>query len=176
MTKTTFHNIQGLWLGLDHSHYATIEVHPSGEGFACEVWISARQTDVMYVVGSFSIPVFGADEAQAFQSTLRTLPKLLALVLDCVGGVGVPIGKPTSPVHAMDHGQAYVRSGYLDHLSDIQRTAALYELLSGFRITAPAIVIAQLEGVSARTIHDRVYRARKDYNLLPNYGKGRSYN
>ena len=158
-------------VALDYGMFLTYTVEPSGSGFTSEWWVTSRSGMYIRVVAHLSIPIFGSSEQDAWSTASRLASLVADFIPTAWSGEGLPSGKP-SPEHVRLH-----MDYHGDFLGDdpILQTVGYYELLSGFRVNNPAVIIADKMGVpSIRTVQDRIARARKD-GLITSFGQGRSH-
>lgn len=156
----------------DYVATATVVEFPNG--FAVDWWVSFFTPDRMVrVVGHVSLPITARTYGTAVEITKTISRSVLSFVSDTWSGDSVPFPGEVSSEEIVDHmAEHYDTLATLD-VSDFEITAALYALLSDFRVQNPAVVLADFLKVSSvRTIHDRIARARKD-GLLPSPGQGR---
>jgi hypothetical protein len=154
--------------------YATVKLLRSGDGYVAETWWTMASEAVPRVVAHIDVPVFGTAE-QAVKSVAPVIHTLSEVVPTLWNGEGTPaLEAPSSyhvDAHLKWHGDRLETLG-LDAVEDV---AAMYRLLSEFRVKNPAERIRAYLGIeSVRTVHEYIADARAK-GLIPKYGKGRSY-
>lgn len=154
--------------------FITGEAVKSGDGYVSEWWVSTSTRGYARVIGQMSIPIYGTNQAQADARLEMLAPEVEKMFSRSWGGDAVTLGRrPRNVEHIELHVAHYVPFVVL--WSDLDQVAALYELLSGFRVKNPSPIIARgLDVASVRTIHDRIARARK-LGIISKFGRGRSY-
>lgn len=150
----------------------SLEIVESGDGYAAEWWVSGKYVTGALVIGYMSMPVFGSTPEEALRVARRSAEAVAQFFDDNSSGLGAPSG------HASDfHVQTHLTL-HRPHISTFPRlgaTAVYYDLLSGFRVHNPAVVIQREMGVgSVRTVHDRIFQARK-LGMIESYGQGRAH-
>lgn len=159
----------------------SVDVVESGDGFCSRWWVTRRDWIGVQIIAYFELATYGNSLADAERRVGFMAPEVMAFMLSATGGLGTVLYKAAGGgssqdylrAHALAHVTAHAPHMHLE--SKTTRTAVLYDLLSSFHVTAPAILLADFEGLSSvRTIHDRLAEARKQ-GILPSPGQGRTY-
>ena len=151
---------------------ATVLEFPNG--FAVDWWVSFLTDDRMLrVVGHVSLPVTAETYRTAVAAMKNITDSVVSFVVDTWSGESTPFPGEVSSDEIVDHMAEHYDALATLGCSDFEITAALYALLSDFRVQNPAVALADFLNVSSvRTIHDRIARARRE-NMLPSPGQGR---
>lgn len=155
--------------------FATAKVYRIGAGFTADIWWTVLEETQPRVVLHMTLPVLGVIEGEAARSAGHVVRSMGDIVPTLWSGEGVASEEAPSShhveAHLKYHGDHLAELG----LSELEETAAMYRLLSDFRVKNPARRIATYLGEeSVRSVHERVADARRE-GLIPKYGKGKSY-
>jgi hypothetical protein len=154
--------------------YATVYITESGDGYSSEWLISGKYGNQLRVLMHGNLPIYGDNLADAMKRVGFIKDSVFEFARTVSGGSGdVPATgsrswKYLSGMHVGSWGHK------VREVPILERTAMLYEFLSSLKIHNPAEEIAELDGVSTRTVHDRIARARLN-GLLKSFGRGKSY-
>ena len=166
----------GLYEFFENDIYTTVEVVQTGEGWVSRFLMSRKfeyGLGEVQLVGYFCLPVWGADREEAVRRVGFISEDIINLTRDIASGDG-SIGTNTviesARTHAKAHLQYWAEAGAV--LSKTERTAVMYSLAVDFGINDPAALIAEVEVVGVRTIHERLAYARR-IGILDSYGRGR---
>lgn len=155
--------------------YATVELSKSGDGYLAEVFCSRifRESYELQLLGYVRIPVFGDDLSSAVRRISFIYEDVLESIASWSGGVGLT-GSGGNVVAARKHCKAHLQTWGEELVSadKTKYTAALYSFAVECGVNNPAALIAEVEVVGVRSIHDRIAYARR-IGLLDSYGKGR---
>lgn len=165
----------GLYEFMEGYLYATVEVVKSGEGWITEWWVSRKfEEDLgVTVIGYFRLPMFGETKDDVRRRIGFVYEDIVNLARDISGGVG-SVGANGDVKRARAHAKAHLQY-WLDMgigLTKTERTASMYSLALDFGLSDPAALIAEVEVVGVRAIHERLAYARRT-ELLDSYGRGR---
>lgn len=141
----------------------TARVYLSGDGYLSEWLVSSNFDSNLQVLGFYQIPVWGSsfDEAARKASSLVDSVSQFAYVM-CSGIGSVDLSR----LSAADR-EKYALAHMVGHYEDLMefdllsRTEALVALASEFSVKDVAKLVAELEEEPVRTIHDRIYRAKR---------------
>lgn len=155
--------------------YATVEVKESGDGWVSEWWVSRNLGSDLGVqlIGYVRVPVFGETKDDALRRLGFVYETVMAFVRDTAGGFG-SVGTGNDVAGAKLHCKAHLQV-WLDVVPTYNRTettAMLYSLAVDFGVNNPAALIAEVEVIGVRAVHERIAYARR-IGLLDSYGKGR---
>lgn len=167
--------VSGLYEFFEGDRYATVELHNTGDGWVAEWWVSRNivRSYELQVLGYLRLPVFGEDKEQAYRRLDFIYEELMNFMAFASGGVG-DTGAGGDVISSRKHCKAHLQV-WGDSLSAIKKTehtAALYSFAVEFGVNNPAALIAEVEVVGVRTVHDRIAHARR-IGILDSYGKGR---
>lgn len=155
--------------------YATVELQDTGDGWVSEWWISRNvpESYELMVLGYLRIPVFGEDKDGAYRRISFIYEDVMNSLSSWSGGVGF-VGAGGDVVSARRHCKAHLQlwGDVLSAANKTEHTAALYSFAVEFGVNNPAALIAEVEVVGVRAVHDRIAYARR-IGLLDSYGKGR---
>lgn len=155
------------------TYTATAELIYLQDSYTTVWWVSSLVSGYLRVVGTISLPIHAESPALAVARLDGLATNVITFVENSWGGASIPAVRLTDISHAYAHMEAY--EDHLSDFSDFDKTIAYYELLSGFRVSNPAVLIAKHMGVrSVRTVHDRIARARRD-GYLETFGQGRAH-
>lgn len=166
----------GLYQFFEGFLYATVEVVEGGDGWV-STWTVSRKPGgdlgEVSLIGYVSLPVWGEEKENAVRR-LDFVYEDVVNFLDSTAGGTSSLGAGTSIVNARKHAKAHLQywSDMDAVLSKTEHTAAMYSLALDFGVSDPAALIAEIEVVGVRTIHERIAYARR-IGLLNSYGRGR---
>lgn len=165
----------GLYEFMEGYLYATVEVTKSGEGWITEWFISRKFDDDLgvTVIGYFRLPMFGEEEDDVKRRIGFIYEDVVNLARDVSGGsgsVGAGNDVKRARVHAKAHMQYWLDMGI--GMTKTEQTAVMYALGVDFGVNNPAALIAEVEVVGVRAIHERLAYARR-IGLLSSHGRGR---
>lgn len=141
-------------------YFATVIVLEEGGGFSTQWVVSHRDVVGVQILGVLNLPIYGFTKIDALKRVGFISGDVIKFVTSVAGGLGSPITAGLDEQHVREHLKYFAPQ--FEDLPKTERTAILYELVSQFRVHAPAVILAQFEGLaSARTIHDRLSQARK---------------
>lgn len=167
----------GLYEFFEGRLYATVELKDNGEGWISEWWVSRKLDDGLGVqlLGYFRIPVFGEMKEHAKLRLGFIYEDVVNFAATVAGGLG-SVGAGNDVASARKHCKAHLQTwGDLLVGSRTSRTADLYVFAVDFGVNNPAALIAEVEVVGVRTIHERIAHARR-IGILDSYGRGRTSN
>lgn len=167
--------VSGLYEFFEGDRYATVQLHNTGDGWLSEWWVSRNisRTYELQVLGYVRLPIFGETKEQAYRRLdfiYEELMNFMAFASGGVGDTGAGGDVASARLHCKAHLQAW--GDTLSSISKTEHTSALYSLAVEFGVNNPAALIAEVEVVGVRTVHDRIAHARR-IGLLDSYGKGR---
>lgn len=167
----------GLYEFFSGDLYATVELKESGEGWVSEWWVSRNLMGDLGVqlLGCLRLPVFGDTEEDAERRIGFIYEDVMGFARDIAGGygsVGAGNDVKNSRIHCKSHLQVWSDIG-MHSYNKTALTASLYSLAIDFGVNNPAALIAEVEAVGVRAIHERIAYARR-IGLLDSYGKGRT--
>lgn len=155
--------------------YATVELHNTSDGWVSEWWVSRNVSESyeLIVLGYLRIPVYGEDKDAAYRRISFIYEDVLDSIASWSGGVG-SVGSGGDVVSARKHCKSHLQmwGEFLSAANKTEHTAALYSFAVEFGVNNPAALIAEVEVVGVRSVHDRIAYARK-IGILDSYGKGR---
>lgn len=164
----------GLYEFIHGDAYATVELKDSGDGWVSEWWVSRNLYPELGVklLGYFRIPVFGELKDDAKRRLGFISDEVLDFALSIAGGTG-SVGAGGEVVLARKHCKAHLQywSDVIPSVKKTEHTAVLYSFAVDFGVNNPAALIAEVEVVGVRTIHERIAHARR-IQILDSYGKG----
>ena len=163
-----------LTLGYDGDLTTSIDLTDTGNGFVSEWAVTRKLGNDIQLIAFYSFPIFGANGKQALMRSVDTYKEVLSFAARTSGGLATPL-KHILVSHMDKHAEAHLARYWLDSASmtKTERTAMFYDMLTQFEHPAPARVLADKEGIPARTIHTRVAQARKK-GLLPETTQGKA--
>lgn len=154
--------------------YATVDVVDRGDGWVATWWVSRNLRNNLGVelLGRFVFPVWGETKDDAVRRCSFIYEEVMDFASSISGGYG-EVGNGGDVVNARRHCKAHLQV-WIDVIGGTKtaRTADLYLLATSFGVNNPAALIAEVEVVGVRAIHDRLNHARR-IDLLDSYGKGR---
>ena len=155
--------------------YATVELRDTGDGWVSEWWLSRNVSGTyeLQLLGYLRLPVYGEDKKMACRRIQFIYEDVMNSIASWSGGVA-DTGAGGDVISARKHCKAHLQT-WGDQLSEIKKTehtATLYSFAVEFGVNNPAALIAEVEVVGVRAIHDRIAYARR-IGLLDSYGKGR---
>lgn len=165
----------GLYEFFEGNLYATVELKDIGEGWVSEWWVSRKLDDGLGVqlLGYFRIPVFGEMKEHAKLRLGFIYEDVVNFAATVAGGLG-SVGAGNDVAGARKHCKAHLQTwGDLLSGTRTSRTADLYLFAVDFGVNNPAALIAEVEVVGVRTIHERIAHARR-IGILDSYGRGRT--
>lgn len=167
----------GLYEFFTEDLYATVELKENGEGWISEWWISRNLIGDLGVqlLGCLKLPVFGETKDDAERRIGFVYDEVMKFARDIAGGygsVGAGSDVKNSRKHCKAHLQVWRDVNTHSH-NKTELTAALYSLAIDFGVNNPAALIAEVEVVGVRAVHERLAYARR-IGLLDSYGKGRT--
>lgn len=165
----------GLYEFFEGNLYATVEVKESGDGWVSEWWVSRNLSGDLGVqlLGYFRIPVFGETQEDAKRRLGFIYEDVVNFARDIAGGFGsVGAGNDisTARLHCKSHLQVW--RDIVPSYNKTETTAMLYSLAVDFGVNNPAALIAEVEVVGVRAVHERLAYARR-IGILDSYGRGR---
>lgn len=164
----------GLYEYLEGDFYATVDVVDRGDGWVSSWLVSRNLRNNLGVelLGRFVFPVWGETKADAVRRTGFIYEAVVNFASQVAGGEGL-VGSGGDVADARRHCKAHLQY-WLDVIGGTKtsRTADLYLLAIAFGVSNPCALIAEVEVVGVKTIHDRINHARR-IGLLDSYGKGR---
>ena len=165
----------GLYEFFEGYLYATVEVKESGDGWISEWWVSRKLDGDLGVtlLGCFRIPVYGETKEDAVRRIGFIYEDVVNFARDIAGGFG-SVGAGNDVVGARKHCKAHLQvwSDSIPAIRKTEHTATLYSLALDFGVNNPAALIAEVEVIGVRAVHERIAYARK-LGILDSYGKGR---
>jgi hypothetical protein len=120
--------------------------------------------------------VFGDDKEDAVRRISFIYEEVLTSMASWAGGVadtGAGGDVSSARMHCKSHLQTW--GDVLSAANKTEHTSALYSFAVEFGVNNPAALIAEVEVVGVRTVHDRIAYARR-IGLLDSHGKGRIKN
>lgn len=154
-------------------YVATVSLEVSSGGAISDWWVSVSNGRYLRVIAHLNLIIHGGTVPEARRRAMLLAPSVIEFVSTTWGGELSPDDKLKDSRHAGLH--MALHEDALDGISDFAKTVSLYELLGGFKLQNPAVIIAEHLGLnSVRTVHDRIARARKD-GLLETYGRGKAH-
>lgn len=164
----------GLYEFFEGDLYATVELKDIGDGWVSEWWVSRNlRTELgVQLLGYFRIPVFGELKDDAKRRLGFIYEDVMNFARDIAGGVG-SVGAGNDVAGARKHCKAHLQvwSDVISPVKKTEHTAVLYSFAVDFGVNNPAALIAEVEVVGVRVIHDRIAHARR-IGILDSYGKG----
>lgn len=165
----------GLYEFIEDYLYATVELEEAGEGWVSSWYVSRKVTGSIEVqmIGYFRIPVFGETKDDVRRRIGFIYEDIVNLARDISGGtgsVGANGDVKRARVHAKAHMQYWLDMGI--GLTKTEQTAVLYALGVDVGINNPAALIAEVEVVGVRAVHERLAYARR-IKMLDSHGRGR---
>ena len=155
--------------------YATVELRDTGDGWVSDWWVSRNVSGTyeLMVVGYLRLPVYGEGKDEAYRRISFIYEDVLDTLALWSGGVG-DTGAGGDVVSARMHCRAHLQTwgDILSAANKTEHTSALYTFAVEFGVNNPAALIAEVEVVGVRAVHDRIAYARR-IGLLDSYGKGR---
>lgn len=165
----------GLYEFFEGNLYATVDVVDRGDGWITSWLVSRNLRNNLGVelLGRFVFPVWGETKADAVRRTGFIYEAVVNFASDVAGGEGL-VGNGGDVADARRHCKAHLQY-WLDVIGGTKtsRTADLYLLAIAFGVSNPCALIAEVEVVGVKTIHDRINHARR-IGLLDSYGRGRT--
>jgi hypothetical protein len=146
---------------------ATVDVTKSDDGYATEWWISSNFDGYLQVVGSYAFPIYGYTLEEASRKAKLLCGDVIDFALKTYGGEGSISVSPRVSDKARIAG-VHLR-GYLDSVAStslLERTAEQFKLCEQFGVKDVAKLIAEIENVNVRAVHERIQRCRKA-DMLP---------
>ena len=167
--------VSGLYEFLEGDLYATVELTDSGEGWVSEWWVSRKfDSDLgVQLIGYIRLPVFGETREDAVRRIGFIYEDVVNLARDVSGGsgsVGAGNDVKRTRAHAKAHLQYWLDMGL--GITKTEQTSVMYALAVDFGMNNPAALIAEVEVVGVRAVHERIAYARR-IGLLSSHGRGR---
>lgn len=163
----------GLYEYLEGDFYVTVDVVDRGDGWVSTWLISRNLRNNLGVelIGRFVFPIWGETKVDAVRRTGFVYESVVNFAAEVGGGEGL-IGNGGNVVDARRHCKAHLQY-WTDVLGGTKtsRTADLYLLAIAFGVSNPCALIAEVEVVGVKSIHDRIAHARR-IGILDSYGKG----
>ncbi len=141
----------------------TAKVYPSGDGYLSEWLISSNFDSNLQVLGFYQIPIWGNSFDEASRKASSMVDSVSEFAYVTCSGLGSVDLTRLSAVDRENYALVHMMGHYED-LSDydlLSRTEALVALAAEFSVKDVAKVVAELEDEPVRTIHDRIYRAKR---------------
>jgi hypothetical protein len=176
--------VSGLFEYFHNNMYSTVELVKSGDGYVSTWYVSRTLGNNLGVelIGRLVIPVWGAEHEDAVRRLGFISDSVVEFLSGAASGLG-EIGNGGDVVSARRHCKAHIQV-WIDVIGNVGGegiksktavTADLYLLAVNFGVNNPAALIAEVEVVGVKAIHDRLNHARR-LGLLVSYGKGRIKN
>jgi hypothetical protein len=141
----------------------TARVYLSGDGYLSEWLISSNFESNLQVLGFYQIPVWGNTFEEASRKVSSLVESVSEFAYVTCSGLGSVDLTRLSAADRENYALAHM-IGHYEDLSEydlLARTEALVALAGEFSVKDVAKVVAELEEESVRTIHDRIYRAKR---------------
>ena len=145
-----------------------VDIVKSGKGYCTEWWVSSNFGGNLQVVGYYNTPIYGFELAEVERKVESLANHEVPLFsVRMFGGEGDLSDFPT-PSRKREIAKLHIL-GHREAMTDwtlMERTAEMYKLIEQFRVKDSAELIAELEDVKVRAVHERIQRARRE-GLLP---------
>jgi hypothetical protein len=145
-----------------------IDIVKSGNGYCTEWWISSNFGGNLQVVGYYSSPTYGY-ELPELERRIESLAnhEVPLFSVRMFGGEGALSDTP-NPSRKREIARLHILGHWsvLQEWSLMERTVEMYKLIEQFKVKDSAELIAELEDVKVRAVHERIQRARRE-GLLP---------
>lgn len=145
----------------------SVDLVKSGAGYASEWWISSNYGGYLQLVGNYNIPIYGYDIPEATRKAELMLHDIMMFAIKTYGGEGdlSVAPKPSQKerlagLHLLGHKPS------TNIMTVLERTTEQFKLCEQFKVRDVAQVIAEVEGVNVRAIHERIQRCRRA-GMLP---------
>lgn len=143
----------------------SIELQKNGKGWTSEWWLSLYLEESTALLGTVAFPVYGVDEVEAWRTVGFMVDDVVNFITKNADGEGTLATKPRNEVK-IDVGLAHIKAhrltekAYRKEEGLITKTTREYMFLAneiGY-ISAPAVVLAELDNTEVATIKRRVSR------------------
>ena len=145
-----------------------VDIVKSGKGYVTEWWVSSNFDNNLQVVGHYNIPIYGYDVAEVERRASNLAGQDIPMFAVRTFGGESTISDAPSPSRKLEIARLHL----VAHMEDMggwalmERTAEMFKLIEQFRVKESAELIAEIEGVKVRAVHERIQRARRE-GLLP---------
>lgn len=165
MIEQTSDSVSRVWKVNDT--VITVDFVKSGDGYASDWWVSSNFNGYLQVVGNYNIPIYGYTVEEVSRKADLMIHDIAMFAIKTYGGEGSVSNSPKpsakerlAGVHLQQH------NGFGPSMGLLERTAEQYKLCEQFKVRDVAEVIAGVEGVKVRAVHERIQRCRRQ-GLLP---------
>lgn len=153
--------VSGHWV--TGNFVVTVRLTSTGSGYSSEWWVSSNFDGNLQVIGNYNFPIYGYSSDEALRKAAFHVETLCTFALASYGGESDMVVHPARDYRvevATTHIVLHREAGVFDDMTLLDRTRSMLNLARQFGVSKRSLLVARIEGVNVRTVHERVQRIR----------------